>query len=79
MPKLCKIGTEGFWKLTRNVGSGFRLVPFSTHLTSIALNGGRIDGPQIDIEIMAKRWQIEQNFVLRGIGKSWVGVWTFDW
>ena len=35
--------------------------------------GGRIGGSKLDIGIAAKRRQIEQNFVLRGIGKSWVG------
>ena len=35
--------------------------------------GGRSGGSKLDIGIAAKRQQIEQNFVLRGIGKSWVG------
>ena len=30
-------------------------------------------GGIIDIGIPAKQWQIEQNFVVRGIGKLWVG------
>ena len=34
---------------------------------------GRIGWSQLGIEIAAKRRQIEQNFVLTGIGKSWVG------
>ena len=29
--------------------------------------------PQSDIDIPAKRQHRQQNFVLRGIGKSWVG------
>ena len=36
-------------------------------------DGGRIGGPLFDIGIPAKRWQIEKNFVLKGIQKSWVG------
>ena len=36
-----------------------------------------LEGSQLDIGIAVKRQQIEQNFVLRGIGKSWVGF--FDW
>ena len=35
--------------------------------------GGRFGGSKLTIGIAAKRKQIEHNFVLRDIGKSWVG------
>ena len=35
--------------------------------------GGGIAGSKLDIGIVAKRRRIEQNVVLRGIGKSYVG------
>ena len=35
--------------------------------------GGRIRGSKLDIGIAAERRQIEQNFVLTCIGKSWMG------
>ena len=33
----------------------------------------QIGESKLDIGIAVKGWQIEQNFVLPGIGKSWVG------
>ena len=35
--------------------------------------GGRIGGSTLEIGIADKRRQIEQHFLLTGIGKSWVG------
>ena len=68
-----KIGPQCVQKSNRNVGRRFRLVPFSTHqVHSNPQLGGRIGGSYLDIVIAAKR-QIEQNFVLRAIVKSWVG------
>ena len=44
------------------------------HPNSPNRGGGRIvGGSKLNMGIAAKRQQIEQNFVLRGIGKSWVG------
>ena len=38
--------------------------------------GDRIGGSKLDIGIAVKRRQIQQKFVLTGIGKS---GWAFDW
>ena len=56
----------------------FRLVPFSTAgppypAPAPKLEWGRIGGSKLDIGMVAKRRQMEQTFVLTGIGKSWVG------
>ena len=47
--------------------------PPSVTLTPQVGGGSNCAGSKLDIGIAAKRWQIEQHFVLRGIGKSLVG------
>ena len=57
------------------MGTKFRLVPFLTlYVHQNPPSEGRIGGPQFDIGVAAERRQIEENSVLTGIGKSWVGL-----
>ena len=54
-------------------GRDFDWYHFQPPRSTLTHKGGPIRGSKLDIGIAAKRQQMEQNFVLRGIGKSWVG------